>query len=205
MFEQDKKQVIVDAIDDGRIVRVSEDFAIREGLPILRRKEVSFVDNPSRKNSIEVQRGEMKRASLFETFRRPLRTKKNDILSTLLDNFHWILSQKRKSLNLNRRQVADKIGAGELDVKMIENGVLPAEDYVLITKLEQLYGITIRKDSSIGRASLGTIDTSKKVETENSIKVRRDFRTVMRKKEEDKKSNNPLVGNDIEIDFDDKF
>ncbi len=202
MTEQPSSRIIVEAIDDGRIVRVTEEYARREGLPILRKREVSFVDNPSRKAAIEQEKKEIRGADAMNTFRRPLRSKQGDsILSTLKENFHWDIAQKRKQMNLTRKQLADRLGVKELDIKMIENGVLPSQDYVLITKLEQLYGISLRKDGVLfAKASeLATAAVSKAASSKSQS-----FSKPQEKPADDRnvhKREAPLSGDDIEIEY----
>ena len=88
----------VEAIEDGKIVRVSERYARREGLLILRKQEIvqdsiSVSDGDSDAGSIEdsqrkveahvrdIQRG----MSGFEELRRPLDWRKNQIINELID------------------------------------------------------------------------------------------------------------------------
>ena len=129
----------VDAIEDGRIVKVSEDYARREGLMILRKRVEEVQNKP-------VQKKDEGNKFLFDDFRRPLKMKDNQVFSELVDNFHWILSKKRKGLGLSRKQVAQRINVSENDLKMIENGVLPSNDFILINKLMSFYGVNLRKD-----------------------------------------------------------
>src|SRR3989344_8848394 len=131
--------VYVDAIEDGRIVRVSEDYARREGLMILRKMVEEVQNKPSQKR-------EEGNKFLFDDFRKPLKMKDNQVFSELIDNFHWILSRKRKDRGLSRKQVAQRANVNERDLKMIENGVLPSNDFVLINKLMSFYGVNLRKD-----------------------------------------------------------
>jgi|GEM_PF-1198893 len=134
----------VDAIDEGRIVKVPEDYAVKEGLMILRRPKMASLEQKDEIKKLQVERRE-KDAFSLDRFRRPFR-QKNDVLQSLTDNFHWILASKRKQLGLTRKQVASAIGVLERDIKMIENGILPSDDYVLVNKVQQYYGINLRKD-----------------------------------------------------------
>ncbi|MEK6928615.1 MAG: helix-turn-helix transcriptional regulator [Nanoarchaeota archaeon] len=129
----------VEAIESGKIVRVSEDYAFREGLPILRRPQ-SRAEYP--KKAPEKEKWEL---FGIDTFRKPLKNK-NNVIATLVDNFHWQISSKRKQSNMTRKQFAAALGVSEGAVKLIENGLLPSDDYVLISKVEQYLGINLRKD-----------------------------------------------------------
>lgn len=135
---------LVDAIDDGKIVQVTESYARREGLLILRRPQVRDVQQTTAAQEIKTQRKEL---SPFETFRRPLRKNQNNVLASLLNDFRWIISTKRKERNMTRRQLAQALGVSEFDVKSLENGVLPADDYILISKVEKYFSVNLRKDA----------------------------------------------------------
>jgi len=144
MIDYSGKTAVVDAIEDGRIVRVSEDYAKREGLLILRKpmEEVKQTISGRREDAVRKNKGFIG----MEDLRKPLSTKNNEILKELIDNFHWTLVQKRKGRLLTRKKVADALGESEINIKMIENGVLPANNFILINKLESYYGISLRKN-----------------------------------------------------------
>lgn len=145
MIEYSGKAEMVDAIEDGRIVKVPEDYARREGLLILRK----HVQIPTSPLGIKEKRDEGARRNKgfigMDDLRKPLR-KDSEILNELVDNFHWILIQKRKGRGLTRKKVAEEIGETEVNLKMLENGVLPMNNFILINKLETYYGISLRKN-----------------------------------------------------------
>lgn len=136
----------VDAIEEGKIVKVPEDYALREGLPILRKPKIVSLEH-SKKEEVKRTGFERKEKEAYnlDRFRKPLR-QKNDVVASLRDNFQWQVSAKRRQLNLSRKQVAAAIGVKENDVKMIENGLLPQDDYVLVNKIQNYFGINLRKD-----------------------------------------------------------
>jgi ribosome-binding protein aMBF1 (putative translation factor) len=141
---------VVDAIEDGRIVRVSRDYAVREGLLILRKPEPPKVDSALVKQQMHISprlRGDRKIYADLDRFRKPLR-EKNDIKASLIENFHWILINKRKSLNLNRKQVSQSTGVSEEDIKNLELGLLPHNDYIAISRLENYFSINLRKNQN---------------------------------------------------------
>lgn len=149
MFEQNEKRM-VDAIEDGRIVSVSEDYAVREGLLILKRHVPVSEDKEHLQKQMKMSprlRGEKKAYFDIDKYRRPWHDK-NDILASLIENFHWNIGARRKQLNLTRKQLAESINASEEDIKMVENGILPHNDYVLINKLEDYLKINLRKDKA---------------------------------------------------------
>lgn len=135
---------IVDAIEEGRIVKVPEDYARREGLLILRKTpQIDTKQTPVQKKDEDTRKN--KGFIGMEDLRKPLSTKNNELLNELVENFHWIIVQKRKVRGLTRKKVAEEVGDSELNVKMLENGVLPANNFVLVNKLESYYGINLRK------------------------------------------------------------
>ena len=148
-FEEQKR--LVDAIEDGRIVRVTEEYAKREGLMVIRRPEQSALDSPQAQQQMKLTprlRGERKAYFDIDKYRRPQHDK-NDIIASLVNNFHWIIGSRRKQLNLSRKQLAEAINSSQEDLKMIENGILPQSDYVLINKLETYLKLSLRKEGPI--------------------------------------------------------
>jgi ribosome-binding protein aMBF1 (putative translation factor) len=135
--------MLVDAIEEGKIIRVTEEYAKQEGLFILKKVETdSQSQQPTKKDRFKDEK-----RPLFDDYRKSLHASKDPLLSELVDNFHWTLLEKRKVKNLTRKQVAQSLGVPEVEIKMVENGVLPSRDLVLINKLEKFYGINLRKGS----------------------------------------------------------
>jgi len=138
---------MVEAIDDGKIVKVPEEYAIREGLMILRRKVIAAAQ-PVAEQPAD------RRPSGLDAFRKPLRYRQNDIAGSLVEHFHWIVGQRRKEMGMTRKQVASAIQCSEHAVKMIENGILPAENYIIISRLEKYLGVMLRKDGQNYQANM---------------------------------------------------
>ncbi len=139
-MEESKRDNMVEAIEDGKIVKVTEEYARREGLLVIKRPELkpSF----SKSNKIEPRSGMLK----FELYRRPLRKVQNNVVSDLVENFHWIISQKRKQTGISRKQFAQALGESEDTIKFLENGILTIDDFILINKVQSYLGINLRKD-----------------------------------------------------------
>lgn len=170
---------VVEAIHEGRLVRAYEDDALREGLFILR-----FVDGlPSSAQAKKVKPEEEKKL-LFDDYRRPLRNKDN-VTKELSDNFHWLIMEKRKSRGMTRKQFGDAVRASENDIKMIENGVLPSPDFVLINRIEQYCGISLRKNPVYAQASQRLASMAQE---ERKPRAQRDFREVVEKVRAEKDS-----------------
>jgi ribosome-binding protein aMBF1 (putative translation factor) len=144
MFEQNSLTEMVDAIKDGKIVRVQKSYAKREGLLILGKpKEIKEeVPNYSKSKPVEEKR------MLLDDYRRPLKWAQNQVVKELITNFNWEISKARRNRNWSRRQLADAINEKEDVVKMLENGILPKDDFVLINKIQDVLKINIRKDKT---------------------------------------------------------
>jgi len=129
---------IVEAIDEGRIVRVSEQYAKKEGLIILRKPEIKM-EEVAEKDDKELRIG-------FDDLRKPLDWRKQQVVNRLIDNFHWLILRERRRRYLSRKKFASLTGISESEIKMIENGILPKNGFVLINKIQDFLGINLRKD-----------------------------------------------------------
>ncbi len=145
---------VVEAIEDGRIVRVSELYAKREGLPIIRRSRADFVREQISSPSVEdrsLQKSQeqdknLSRHSFVESLQKPKDWKENQVMSELVDNFGWRVSIGRKHRGITRKQLAKMINESEEHIKIFEYGRLPSYDFVLINKLQDALGISLRRD-----------------------------------------------------------
>lgn len=178
---------IVEAIDDGKIVRVPEDYARREGLPIIRRPV-----HVKGSASVQSERFKPREKGIlrFEEFRRPLRADTQRLESELVNNFHWIIQKKRKERSLTRKQLAQSLGASENDLKMLENGVIVGGNFVLVGKVEQFFSISLRKGA-------GFVNSSKKDEVTKVEKIVKNEEI----NEEEVKLKEDGLGEEAEIDF----
>ncbi|MDO8509024.1 MAG: hypothetical protein Q7S27_05055 [Nanoarchaeota archaeon] len=170
---------LVDVIEEGKIVRVKESYAKSEGLAIIRRP---IIKRPNKKKDDENQEERI----YFEDLRKPLQWKKNQVIAELIENFQWQVTRKRKELGLTRRQVALSIGESENNLKLVENGLLPKNDFVIVNKLQKFFNINLRKDKQDFTQSPRSL-----IETKPSEEDKAD-----NKKPESKK---PFSGEDIEI------
>ena len=106
----------VEAIQEGRIVRVSEEYARKEGLLVLK-KFMRFEPNE------EVKEEEVEdRRLLMDDFRKPLDWKDKGIAKELIDNFYWHISRERRRRGITRGEFAKAIGESENTIKMIPPG-----------------------------------------------------------------------------------
>lgn len=133
--------VIVEALRDGGIVKVTEQEAKEEGLIILRRPVIQ-------QTYIPPSRAPGKSAEARENMRHSIIDLKNNVRGDLIENFHWTISKGRRLKNLTRHQLANLLNVSEEQIIAIENGKLPKDDYILISKLESYLAIKLRKASA---------------------------------------------------------
>ncbi len=184
----DKQTRLVEAIDEGRIVSVSEEYALREGLPILR-KPAMVIKQEIKKEVTERDFAGKERSQFFgiDSFRRPWR-KRNNVIESLIDNFHWQISAKRRQLNLTRKKMAESLNVSEDDIKLIENGVLPKDDFILINKIQDYLKINLRRDGQNFNESMAKMA----VESRSNSDVKS---SESRKKE----NTESILGDDIKL------
>lgn len=138
----------VEAIRDGEIVRVPHSVAIEEDLFILRNLGAEPPQIVQSTLPMQVRRDkiEQKQGSVFSDWKvGKFGTKKNNVIQDLIPNFHWEIAKQRKLRNLTRNKLAEIIRASEHEVKMLELGELPSDDFILISRIEQFFGINLRK------------------------------------------------------------
>jgi ribosome-binding protein aMBF1 (putative translation factor) len=68
-------------------------------------------------------------------------------VSQVVDNFHWIIMRKRRSLRLTRAEFAEKIFEPLVVVEILESGKLPKDYFLLLRKIENFLGTTLLKSS----------------------------------------------------------
>lgn|SRR3989344_1702931 len=171
------KTDLVEALEEGKIVRVPESYAKIEGLAIIRRPILK--GRNSKKNEEEER-------ITFEDLRKPLNWKKNQVVAELIENFHWQISRRRKELGLTRRQIARSINESENNLKLIENGILPRNDFVIVNKLQTFLNLNLRKDKQNFAQSPRSLIETKSSSEENQADIKKD-------------KSPDLSGSDIEI------
>ncbi|NCN99451.1 hypothetical protein COU62_00215 [Candidatus Pacearchaeota archaeon CG10_big_fil_rev_8_21_14_0_10_35_219] len=158
---------IVEVIKEGEIIRVPESQARDEELFILR----NFPDAAVEKNMEESRESKTldltykpkRKVPRVETWRKDV-YKRNDVLASLVDNFHWEIVKKRRGLGLSRKQFADQLGKDEDVLKVVENGGLPEDNFALIARIESILGITLRKEKVTREVTLADLQ---KMDEEN--------------------------------------
>jgi len=139
---------LVDAIENGRIVKVTDDYARREGLLIIRKQNDAAVSQVSDKPVLTTKSEDrrLRKDFTLDKMRKPLGYYKNNVIADLVDNFHWEIVNARKIKNMTRKQLAQAMNESEEAIKMVENGILQSDNYILINKIQSYLGINLRKD-----------------------------------------------------------
>jgi len=136
---------IVEVIKEGEILRMPEFQARQEDLFILRK---IIAEEPERvETAPRLSVREEKAKSRLEQWKSGrFAYKKNNVVNDLVYNFHWEIVKGRRMMNVSRKQLANSIGVSEEEIKMIEMGELPRDDFILINKIENKLGIVLRKN-----------------------------------------------------------
>ncbi|MDO8460453.1 MAG: helix-turn-helix domain-containing protein [Nanoarchaeota archaeon] len=144
-MDEDKK---VEVIYEGRIVRVPESFAKEEGLPIIKKSRIfQLKENVENIGKMKAkQKANKEKEELLTNFHTPIKWKGNNVASELIDNFHWYIKKERLKRNLSRKQLSLMIHESESSIKAIEYGTLPSDDFILVNKIQDVFGVNLRKD-----------------------------------------------------------
>ncbi len=183
-------EIVVEVIKDGQIMRVPKSQAEEEELFILNtpsKQEIyaqANVPMPAKKNHLTLDLTPKDKAAKDSLRQR--------IANSLEDNFHWKLSRMRREKGISRMQLAKTIGDSEDNIKRLELGELDSNSIVLITKLEEALGISLRKDKD-------AFNSARKMLEENQAEKFREERRNESKKKIEKADADAWVGGDIEI------
>ena len=188
---------LVDAIKEGEIIRMTENRAREEDLFILRKIDETPV-YPSNTATFAKTREEVKpKMGTYDEWKMPKPAafyKKNNVLNELIDNFHWPVAKARKNKNLTRKQLGELVGASEEDIKTIEMGQLPRDDFVLVNKIEKVLGINLRKEP--GKKEINLAELQKM----NENKIKEKVADVGKIAGEKKADNKTVAGTGTKVD-----
>jgi len=166
---------LFDAIGREEIIKMCEECATIEGVPIIRRPNTNQLKNSEKtytvrerlskaaglldkipKDKIRVTNEEkhISKDLTLDDLREVKKRKKaetpikrvNEPYPQLVDNFNWIISRARVSKKITRKQIAKDIGESEIAIKMAETGDLPEDWPVLIKKIERYFDIKLIKE-----------------------------------------------------------
>jgi ribosome-binding protein aMBF1 (putative translation factor) len=189
-----EEDMLVEAIEEGRIVKVPEFYAKSEGLPIIRKP--SMVELQKKASNLvpglQEKISQENKKPFSELLQNPKSWKKQQVTSELLDNFHWNIRIERKRRGISRKQFSKILNVSEENIKMIEAGFLPSNDFILINKIQQELGINVRKDKKDYTQSIGDMMKKTTIAEEGGWIPRKP-------KQEPKKETYNFSGNEIEI------
>ena len=154
----EEKVKLYDAISNRGLIKICEDCASREDLPIVKKPtEEQIVESKTpgsksvRDRLKNMQRNNFtigREPTLRDLVDKKFKTNTFQTPSDLVPNFHWTIQQIRRARKITREQFAKGIGESEATVRMVEEGILPNGDYKIINKIESYLKITLRKGSS---------------------------------------------------------
>jgi len=152
-----EKVRIFDAIYELRIINLCERCSIIENIPLIKKpnseqlKESEIVRVSERMRNLlgikEQKKNEtfFQRDKLRELEKNPELEKPEKENLNLIDHFHWEIMKIRRRKGLSQKQLAQSIGESESAIKMIENSELPENAKRIISKIEQMFQINLRK------------------------------------------------------------
>lgn len=162
---------LVDAIQGKEIVKVCEECALVEDIPIIRRPssfQLKESEKPytvyqrlvkmaglKRESNVQEKKQEIKGITL-DNLRKPkdysqvykekqMQAAKINKPLDLVDNFNWHIQMARRNRKITTTQLAAMIGESEITLRMIESGSLPDDGMRIIDKIEQFFKIKLRK------------------------------------------------------------
>lgn len=139
----------VEAIEDGKIVRVPERYAISEGLMIIKKASSIEIQESIQNLSLQKNKGRMEketRRPIGDKIYSPTDWKEKQVISELVENFHWVIKTERRKRGMTKTQLAKLLNEPEESIQTLEFGRIPKNDFVLINKVQKLLGINLRKD-----------------------------------------------------------
>ena len=139
----EKKEVDWEKVDERRSVR--ERLAIISERVTPKRVEVSEV-------RLAPENGEL-RALVEENFKKEV-SLGSESLMDLVDNFHWVIMRKRRSMKLSIEKLAEGIFEPLIAVESLEKGILPRDYLNLVKKVESYLGVKLLKERKIGHEDI---------------------------------------------------
>jgi ribosome-binding protein aMBF1 (putative translation factor) len=153
-----EKVRLLDAISSKGIMKICEACSKEEDMPILRRPTTFQLKEAEKKPLGIYSRGLEKKdeKTKTETTLKEITDKNYEKVASeekrprpeLVDNFHWIIMRTRRLRKLTQEQLATEISESIAAIKMIEQGILPEDDYRLVNKIEGFLGIKLVKGVS---------------------------------------------------------
>lgn len=168
---RDSSQVkLLDAIDREEIIKICEECAVTEDIPIIRKpssfqlrtetKPATVYNRMIKMAGLPQKQDEQDKVKniasgltiphieneeqLSIRQRQEIAKQLNQPLN-LINNFHWHIQMSRRRKKITSSQLSQAIGESEELIKMIEQGQLPDDVNKIIRKIEQYLGINLEK------------------------------------------------------------
>jgi ribosome-binding protein aMBF1 (putative translation factor) len=151
----ESKAKLFDAIDGNDILRVCEDCAKFEGIPIIKKPSAQQLKQAEEPYSVYERLSRFSGLPSKTAFRKDAnveslryRKEKEDRLE-LFENFNWRVQRARRIKKISPQKLAELLSESEEAIKMIEKGELPENSEKLLKKLEQYFQISLIKQKPV--------------------------------------------------------
>ena len=160
-----EKARLFDVISKEGIIKICKKCVSEENLPLIRRA-TTFQLKESEKQ--QTYREGIKEFSKTQVMKKDLNKKEDISLRNiidknlkmnhidkikpkpyLIDNFHWVIMRARRAKHISREQFAREIGESETLIKMVERGILPENDNLIINKIEGYLSVKLKKSEVV--------------------------------------------------------
>lgn len=172
----DERVRLHDAISGKGIVKVCDDCASLERLPIIKRATEKQIEESQRHVSMRDRLAGMNRGriagrevTLRDLIDKNINAGKIQPHPDLIENFHWTIQRIRRARKITREEFAKGISEPESTIRMVEQGFLPENNYKVINKIESFFGVTLRKSGSSGFPDTNLHEPSRRFVLDNSL------------------------------------
>lgn len=144
-------------ISNKGIIKLCDNCARAENFPVIKKPTEKQLTDSQRQKSVHERLTAMNRTrsigkemTLRELVDRDLKAKKIQNYPDLQENFHWTIQRIRRARKITREEFAKGIGESEANVRMIEQGVLPGNNYQILSKIENFLKVSLRRPGATG-------------------------------------------------------
>lgn len=156
------KERLFDVVDSKEIIRVCENCARNEHMPIVRKPTVYQLQAAERRPTLDERLARMRgvpaeraaerlgktnmslRETINKNYEKSIGNQRKP-RPDLVHNFHWTILRVRRARRVTQEQMARDINEPESAIRMAERGILPADNR-LIKKIEDYLGVQLLKE-----------------------------------------------------------
>jgi len=188
------KAILFDVISRNGVVKICNDCYKKENFPLVKQgsefHSIKQEGNYGRFSGIQTRKGGSREfLEQDEEIKKVVDTNFKKSLveirprDDLIDNFHWAIMRVRRTKHMTQKELAQAIAEPELAIKMAEEGVLGEDGDKLIRKIEDYFGIRLRKGFDIPKKpeKVENLDFNTGLKEELTIS---DLKEMEREKEE---------------------